>query len=56
MLVLGAAYVKIADSCCSATTIRARWNEWIDAGIFTLLEQLCLDAYDKWKLGSRIGS
>lgn len=47
VLVLGAAYEKIADSTCSATTIRRRRDEWIDAGVFTVLEQLCLDAYDK---------
>lgn len=47
VLVLGAAYEKIADSTCSATTIRRRRDEWIDADVFTVLEQLCLDAYDK---------
>lgn len=44
VLVLGASYSKIADSTCSATTLRARRDEWIDAGIFTQLEQLCLDS------------
>lgn len=47
VLVLGAAYEKIADGSCSATTIRRRRDEWISAGIFTELEQICLDAYDK---------
>lgn len=47
VLVLGAAYDKIADTSCSATTIRRRRDEWIAAGIFTMLEQICLDAYDK---------
>lgn len=47
VLVLGAAYAKIADSTCSATTIRRRRDEWIAAGIFTELEQICLNAYDK---------
>jgi transposase len=46
-LVFGAAYTKIADSSCSATTIRTRRDEWIDADIFTRLEQICLDAYDQ---------
>lgn len=46
-LVLGAAYEKIADSTCSATTIRRRRDEWIDAGIFAAMEQACLDAYDR---------
>ena len=43
ILVLGAAYAKIADATCSATTIRTRRDEWITAGIFTRLEQICLD-------------
>ncbi len=47
VLVLGAAYEKIADSGCSATTIRRRRDEWIAAGVFTTLEQICLDAYEK---------
>lgn len=45
--VLGAAYDRIADSVCSATTIRRRRDEWIAAGIFETLEQICLEAYDK---------
>jgi transposase len=47
VLVLGVAYNKIADSSCSATTIRIRRDEWVDAGVFEALEQLCLDAYDR---------
>jgi hypothetical protein len=47
VLVLGASYEKIADWSCSATTIRDRRDEWITAGVFTRLEQLCLDAYEK---------
>ena len=47
VLVLGAAYEKIADSTCSATTIRRRRDEWITARIFTELEQTRLDSYDK---------
>ena len=47
VLVLGAAYEKIADRGCSATTIRRRRDEWIGAGIFATLEQICLDSYDK---------
>ena len=42
--VLGAAYERIADSICSATTIRRRRDEWIEAGIFETLEQICLEA------------
>ncbi len=47
VLVLGASYEKIADRSCSATTIRGRRDEWIAAGVFEQLEQLCLEAYDK---------
>lgn len=47
VLVLGASYAKISDTTCSATTIRRRRDEWINAGIFTALEQLCLEAYDR---------
>ena len=47
ILVLGCAYTKIADSICSATTIRRRRDQWISAGIFTRLEQLCLDGYER---------
>lgn len=47
VLVFGAAYAKIADSRCSATTIRTRRDEWITAGVFDQLEQLCLGAYDQ---------
>lgn len=47
VLVLGASYERIADSTCSATTIRRRRDEWILAGIFAQLEQLCLEAYDR---------
>lgn len=47
VLVLGAAYDKISDHGCSATTIRRRRDAWIDAGIFPALEQICLEAYDR---------
>lgn len=46
-LVFGAAYERVADSTCSATTIRNRRDEWIAAGVFAQLEQICLDAYDR---------
>lgn len=47
IVVLGASYAKIADGTCSATTIRTRRDEWITAGIFTQLEQICLESYDR---------
>ncbi|MDN6024980.1 IS5 family transposase [Bifidobacterium mongoliense] len=43
----GIPYEGIADESCSATTIRRRRDEWIQAGIFEDLEDLCLKAADK---------
>ena len=47
MLRFGCSYQGIADSTCSATTIRARRDEWIRLGVFTQLRQIALDAYDR---------
>ncbi len=47
VLVLGATSDRVADTTCSATTIGSRRDEWIAAGIFRELEQLCLLAYDQ---------
>lgn len=47
VLVLGASYEKNSDIGCSATTIRRRRDEWINAGIFTTMEQICLESYDR---------
>ncbi|MGH3501913.1 MAG: IS5 family transposase [Nocardioidaceae bacterium] len=46
-LVFGISYAKVADNACAATTIRDRRDEWIAAGAFEALEQLCLGAYDR---------
>jgi transposase len=43
----GCSYEAIADSSCSATTIRGRRDEWIRAGLFARLKQIALDAYDR---------
>ncbi|MGW1109449.1 IS5 family transposase [Streptomyces sp. NPDC002540] len=43
----GCSYQAIADATCSATTIRARRDEWIRLGIFAQLKQIALDAYDR---------
>jgi hypothetical protein len=43
----GWCYEAIADSACSATTIRARRDEQIGAGLFARLEQIALEAYDR---------
>jgi IS5 family transposase len=47
ILVFGCAYERIADKGCSATTLRRRRDEWIEAGVMTTLRQLALEAYDK---------
>ncbi len=47
VLRFGCSYEAIADSACSATTIRARRDEWIRAGFFAQLKQIALEAYDR---------
>jgi len=47
VLRFGCSYQGIADSTCSATTIRARRDEWINAGVFSQLKQIALAAYDR---------
>jgi transposase len=47
VLVSALGYEKVADTTCSATTLRDRRDEWISAGLFQQLEQLCLEAYDR---------
>jgi transposase len=47
VLRFGCSYQGIADSTCSATTIRSRRDEWIRLGVFTRLKQIVLDAYDR---------
>ena len=47
ILVFGCAYERIADEGCSATTLRRRRDEWIEAGVMTALRELALEAYDK---------
>lgn len=49
VLVLGASYEKISDATCSATTIRRRRDAWIAADIFADLEQICLEAIDRFE-------
>jgi len=45
-LVLGGTYQQHADHTCSATTMRARRDEWIAHSLFERLHQLALEAYD----------
>ena len=47
VLRFGCSYEAIADCTCSATTIRTRRNEWIEAGTFARLKQIALEAYDR---------
>jgi transposase len=47
VLRFGCSYQGIADSTCSATTIRARRDEWIERGVFAQLRRIALDAYDR---------
>ena len=46
VLVFGCAYWRIADEECSATTLRRRRDEWIDAGVMETLRRLALEAHD----------
>lgn len=46
-LVLGGSYTKHADDRVSATTLRARRDEWIAADVFFAVEQLVLENFDQ---------
>ena len=45
VLRFGCSYQGIADSTCSATTIRDRRDEWIKAGVFSQLKQIALASH-----------
>jgi transposase len=47
VLVFGCGYRRIADTSCSATTLRRRRDEWITAGVADQLRLLVLAAYDQ---------
>ncbi|MFF3255759.1 IS5 family transposase [Actinacidiphila glaucinigra] len=47
LLRFGCSYQAIADTTCSATTIRNRRNEWIRLGVFARLKQIALEYYDR---------
>lgn len=53
VLVFGCAYWRIADDSCSATTLRRRRDEWIDAGVMETLREVTLNAYD-WMIGLQL--
>ncbi|MFF4354091.1 IS5 family transposase [Streptomyces sp. NPDC001530] len=47
LLRFGCSYEAIADTTCSATTIRNRRDEWIRLGAFARLKQIALGSYDR---------
>jgi transposase len=47
VLVFGCAYWRIADRRCSATTMRRRRDEWVEAGVMDSLEEIALQSYDR---------
>ncbi|MFD8749013.1 IS5 family transposase [Streptomyces sp. NPDC059616] len=47
LLRFGCSYEAIADTTCSATTIRSRRDEWIRLGVFAQLKHIALDSYDR---------
>ena len=47
VLVFGCAYWRIADEECSATTLRRRRDEWIEAGVMDDLREMALETYDR---------
>ncbi|MFD7480848.1 IS5/IS1182 family transposase, partial [Streptomyces sp. NPDC059837] len=47
LLRFGCSYEAIADTTCSATTIRSRRDEWIQLGVFARLKQIALECYDR---------
>ena len=47
VLLFGCAYWRIAEEGCSATTLRRRRDEWIEAGVMDALERIALEAYDR---------
>ncbi len=51
VLVFGCAYWRIADGSCSATTLRRRRDEWMEAGAMDALEEMVREAYDDRVIG-----
>ncbi|MER7838967.1 IS5 family transposase [Streptomyces sp. NPDC096040] len=47
LLRFGCSYEAIADTTCSATTIRNRRDEWIRLGVFARLKHIALECYDR---------
>lgn len=53
VLVFGCAYERFADEWCSATTLRRRRNEWIEAGVMATFRELALEA-DEFIVGLQL--
>jgi transposase len=47
ILVFGCAYWRISDEECSASTLRRRRDEWMQAGAMDALEEIVREAYDR---------
>ena len=47
VLVFGCAYQRIADEECSASTLRRRRDEWIEAATMDALERIIKETYDR---------
>ena len=47
VLRFGCSYEAIADTTCSATTLRDRRDEWIALGVFAALARIAREAYDR---------
>jgi uncharacterized protein YbjT (DUF2867 family)/transposase len=47
LLRFGCSYEAIADTTCSASTIRNHRDEWIRLGIFSQLKKIALESYDR---------
>ncbi|OQD52012.1 IS5 family transposase [Streptomyces phaeoluteigriseus] len=47
LLRFGCSYEAIADTTCSATTIRTRRDEWIRLGVFAEVKRIGLESYDR---------
>lgn len=47
LLRFGCSYEAIADTTCSASTIRSRRDEWIRLGVFSRFKKIALASYDR---------
>jgi transposase len=47
VLRFGCSYEAIADTTCSATTLRDRRDEWIALGVFAQLARIARESYDR---------